>query len=364
MACEQLEPRQLLSTVIASASKDGQTFFGNVAMTTSAQFEQAVPSGESFTTTLTQLPAHTQFTWIALTVGLTQQPNEGLDGVSYTLTVDGQPVPIDATAFNGDIGITINVPFVVHTSDSATISLTISEQSSSDTFKVFGEDVEAGQDAWINPVQTESWRDGQQPAILDLVRGDDSGTPQAPSQAQDIYFSIASSDGVQPGLVQSDGSTAPADPNASYADFGVTLSGQSGGVTYDPNTGLFKVTIPAGQSSVELDFIPINLPGELSVYPKPYEVSISPSPTDPNTQLGFDFNAPATNPTTGASTEPFADVALHGLQTENSNTGIDQQKLDNLVAQLDDPDPSVRQAAFDAIIGMVNGELTGRLTAS
>ncbi|HEY2589239.1 MAG TPA: hypothetical protein VGI81_26075 [Tepidisphaeraceae bacterium] len=60
-----------------------------------------------------------------------------------------------------------------------------------DTFHIDAVSVDLGQDAWINPVQIDSSRNGQRPAILlDLLPGDDSGTPQATDRSEDIYFAI------------------------------------------------------------------------------------------------------------------------------------------------------------------------------
>ena len=333
---------------MVTADKDSQTLFGNVTMANSAAYEQQLPSGSNFTSTLSGLPAHTELNSIGFTVAVNLvNPGEDANNIVFTITVDGQSVPVYvAWVQPGLASVSMNLSMLPHISDSAAIVVGVAEPGSSDTFGVSNEEVAADQDAWINPVQTESFRDSQQPAVLDLVRGDDSGTPQAPGRAQDIYFALGNG-GYTAGLVNSDGSISPIDPNAAYADFGITLAGQNGGVTYDPNTGLFKTTIPANQSSVEVDFIPTNLFGPAGVNPILYQVDLQGTVTDPNTQIGFEFNAPVT-PTTQVVVAPNQ----HGLVvTSPDNT--DSETLQSLIDELNSEDPATRYAAQAALGALI-----------
>lgn len=259
------------------------------------------PAGTAFVSTLTSLPAHTMLTDLLLTATVHLAPGD--DPPAWDVEVDGQQVPIyGGTYSGGTVDFAMDLSWLAHTSDSMTISVAPIGVSGSSTFSIDSEGVALGQDAWISPVQTDASRDNRRPAILDLVRGDDSGTPQALDQPQDIYFGIDAG-GTEPGLVQSDGSVTPVDSWMDYADYGITVDGQNDGVTYNPGTARFKLTIPAGQSSVRVDFIPTNLYAEPGVPAYQYGVNLGQDVTDPNTQIAFDLNCAATtNPTTGQAT--------------------------------------------------------------
>lgn len=341
---------------MVTADKDSQTLFGNVTMANSADFEAQLSSGTAFGSTLGSLPVHTEFTSIGFSVGVNLVgPGEDANNIVFTMTVDGQSVPLYiAWVQPGLASVSMALPMLPHTSGTAGISLTVSEPGSSDTFDVTTEEVVADQDAWIDPIQTDMYRDNDQPAIFDLVRGDDNGTPRAPSQPQDIYFNLAYG-GYTAGLVNSDGSITPIDPDAAYADFGITVAGQNGGVTYDPNTGLFKTTIPANQSTVELDFIPTNPPGVASVNPFIFQVDLQGSAvTDPSTQIGFESNEPQTNP----ATQPAVNGALHGLVAVDDPSTLDPEQLAALLSLLDSDDPTASQDGVQQLEALVEADPT------
>ena len=343
--CEQLEARQLYNGVgMATADKDSTTLFGNVTMVNSAAYEAQLSSGTSFTSTLGSLPAHTELSSVGFTVNVSLGDGEDANNVVFSIAVDGQSVPVYfAWVQPGLAAVSMNLSMLPHISDTAGISLTVSEPSSSDTFDVTSEEVAADQDAWITAVQPDAYRDNDQPAVFDLFRGDDNGTPQAPTQSQDIYFNLADG-GYTPGLVNADGTISPVDPSAAYADFGLTVAGQNGGVSYDPSTG-FKVTIPANQSSVELDVIPTNPPGVADANAFFFQIDLQGAATDPNTQIGFEFNAPAMQPVQGG--------ALHGLVAVDSTTALDDEELQALLGMLDSDSNATRNSGTQQLETLV-----------
>ena len=137
-----------------------------------------------------------------------------------------------------------------------------------------------------------------------------------------------------------------------HADFGITVAGQNGGVSYDPSTG-FKVTIPANQSSVELDFIPTNVFGPVGVSPIQYQVDLQGYyVADPTTQIGFENNAPG-----AVTAQP---VLQHGLVV-TSPDNIDPETLQSLIDELNSPDYQTRTAALASLDALIASDPTAGL---
>lgn len=143
--CEQLEARQLYNGVgMATADKDSTTLFGNVTMVNSAAYEAQLSTGSSFNSTLGSLPAHTELSSVGFTVNVSLGNGEDANSVVFTITVDGQSVPVYvAWVQQGLAAVSMNLSMLPHISATAGIMLTVSEPGSSDTFDVVNENVAA-----------------------------------------------------------------------------------------------------------------------------------------------------------------------------------------------------------------------------
>ncbi|HSU69799.1 MAG TPA: hypothetical protein VLJ39_23140 [Tepidisphaeraceae bacterium] len=349
--CEPLEGRVLFDAAMV-ATESSVPVFGNVSVSNSAGYNQDIPVGTTFTSTVSNLPSHTELTHVEFGVLVVMGQNDTqLPG--FDLKIDGQSVPVEiGWSSPGASLVKLDASFLHHTADQAVITIEPTGLDSSDTFSIYDEDVSAGQDVWVNSVQSDAFRDDQQPAVFDIVRGDDAGTPTATSHAQDVYFSV----GLEPGLPASDGTVTPVHPSATYADYALSVAGQTNGVSYDPATDRFKVVIPAGQASVEIVLTPTNLWGEPGVQALSFDLAVSNDATDPATQLPLDSNAWLAAPGGGDAvhlpqTQPGA---IHGLAVRDDSSTLCSDQFADLLNQLGDDDYHVRDAAKAELGGLIS----------